>query len=257
MSQGTFKHIYGPVTSWRLGKSLGVDPLSGDQKVCTFDCIYCQIGSEETSSAERRIFVSTEDIIEEIESLPQIDVDYITFSGQGEPTLAKNLGEMISRIREIRREKIAVITNSSLLRQRDVQDDLSLADLVVAKLDAPSQENFTLVNRPNNAISFSDTIAGIKEFKARFKCRLALQIMFTKENKTSAKDIAKIAQEINPDEIQLNTPLRPSQAEPLNREEMSDIKSFFINMNIISVYDVEKKQIRPISEMDTLRRRKA
>jgi len=91
----SFKHIYGPVFSWRLGRSLGVDLLSAGKKACTFDCIYCQIGTAHPSASTRRIYVSTKAVVGEIKKLSRVHVDYITFSGSGEPTLAKNLGETI------------------------------------------------------------------------------------------------------------------------------------------------------------------
>ncbi|MDD5532218.1 MAG: hypothetical protein PHC52_05460 [Syntrophales bacterium] len=86
-----FKYVYGPVDSWRLGVSLGIDLLSQDAKVCTFDCSYCQLGRTPAYTTERRLYVSTEEILEEMAGLPEVEEDHITFSGIGEPTLARNL----------------------------------------------------------------------------------------------------------------------------------------------------------------------
>ena len=155
MSARNYRYIYGPVPSWRLGSSLGIDPLSRDGKVCSFDCIYCQIGETAFLTDERKTFVPAAKIINELDSLPALKIDYITFSGTGEPTLAENLGQMIKAIKQIRREKIAVLTNSSLMYREDVQRDLFLADFVVAKLDAPSQTIFELVNRPIKTIKIN------------------------------------------------------------------------------------------------------
>jgi len=127
-----FKYIYGPVPSWRLGSSLGIDPLSKDGKVCSFDCLYCQLGETKFLTDERKKFVPGEEVIGELDSLPTLKIDYITFSGMGEPTLASNLGQMIKAIKKIRKEKIAVLTNSSLMHREDVQKDLFCADFVVA-----------------------------------------------------------------------------------------------------------------------------
>lgn len=127
------------MASWRLGSSLGIDPLSKGEKVCTFDCVYCQIGKTKLLTDKRETFVTVRDIVEELDSLPPIEIDYITFSGTGEPTLAENLGQMMKAIKKIRNEKIAVLTNSSLMHREDVQKDLFTADLVVAKLDASSK----------------------------------------------------------------------------------------------------------------------
>lgn len=255
MKKEDFKYIYGPVPSWRLGSSLGIDPISGTGKVCTFDCIYCQLGKTKNLTDQRRKFIPVSEIIEELDLLPPVQIDYITFSGTGEPTLAENLGQMIKAIKKIRSEKIAVLTNSSLLNRKDVQEDLLLADFVVAKLDAGSQEVFEMVNRPLETIKFNAILEGIKDFKGIYKGKLALQIMFIAENKKYAETIAEIAKEINPSEVQINTPLRPCGVKPLSKEELSTIKGYFEGLNSISVYEGEKKKVKPISNEDTLKRR--
>jgi len=201
MTKKKYKYIYGPVPSWRLGSSLGVDPISGKNKVCTFDCIYCQIGKTKAFTTKRKVFIPVAKIIKEIKSLPPLKIDYITFSGAGEPTLAKNLGQIIKAVRRIRKEKIAVLTNSSLIYRKDVQNDLSAVDFVVAKLDAHCQNLFIEINQPVKTIKLDKIIRGIKQFKKTFSGKLALQIMFIKENKKYAKQIAKIAKGINPDKM--------------------------------------------------------
>jgi wyosine [tRNA(Phe)-imidazoG37] synthetase (radical SAM superfamily) len=255
MSNKSYKYIYGPVSSWRLGSSLGIDPVSGKRKICSFDCIYCQIGRTKIYSDERKIFVSVREVIEEIDSLAPMEIDYITFSGKGEPTLAKNLGQMIKTIKKIRSGRVAVLTNSSLMDREDVHRDLSLADFVAVKLDAASGEVFEAVNRPLETIKFDTVIKGIKKFRNCYKGKFALQIMFVEENKKHAEEIAKIAKDINPDEVQINTPLRPCDVEPLSRAQLDAVKVFFEGLNTISVYEAEKKQVTPISNKDTLRRR--
>jgi len=255
MSINLYKYIYGPVPSWRLGSSLGIDPVSSNDKICSFDCLYCQLWKTKHFTEERNVFVPVEKIIEELDSLPSLQIDYITFSGVAEPTLAKNLGQMIKTIKSIRNEKIAVLTNSSLLHKKDVQHDLLQADLVIAKLDAASQKIFEIVNRPISAIKFDMILQAIKKFRAVYKGKLALQIMFIEENKKYASDIAKTVKEINPDEVQLNTPLRPCGVKPISETEMADIKNHFRDVNSISVYETEKEEVVPISHEDTLRRR--
>ena len=134
-----YQYIYGPVSSWRLGRSLGVDAISHARgKLCNYDCIYCQVGKTKIFNTKRKIFVPTLKILREIESFPRTKIDYITFSGLGEPTLAKNLGQLIKGIRKIRKNKIAIITNASLINQKNVRKDLLLADLVMLKLDRKS-----------------------------------------------------------------------------------------------------------------------
>ena len=255
MSKRNYKYIYGPVPSWRLGSSLGIDPLSKSKKICTFNCIYCQVGKADILTTKRKVFVKASDIVEEIDSLPTLEIDYITFSGTGEPTLAKNLGQMIKAVKKIRNEKIAVITNSSLIDRKDVQEDLFAADLIIAKLDASTQSIFDVVNMPASIFKINTIIKAIKDFKSCYLGKLALQIIFIEENKKYAKEIAEIAREINPDEVQLNTPLRPCGIQPLPEDEINVIGNYFSGLNVVSVYKAEKRTIKPISSVDTLKRR--
>ncbi|MBN1621502.1 MAG: radical SAM protein [Endomicrobiales bacterium] len=255
MENKDFNYIYGPVPSWRLGSSLGIDPLSNEDKICSFDCIYCQIGKTVVFTLERKIYVWTEEIIKEIKSLPSVPIDYITFSGRGEPTLAKNLWYMIKAVKSLDIAKTAVITNSSLLHKEEVRKDLLAADFVVAKLDADSQETLSQINKPVKEITFDLILDGLKKFRAEYTGKLALQIMFIKENKDKAENIAKIAREMNPDEVQINTPLRPCKVKPLPREEVEEISGYFKGMNVISVYEAKKKEVKPISAEKTLIRR--
>lgn len=266
MVKRDYKYIYGPVPSWRLGSSLGIDPLSQEEKICSFDCIYCQIGKTTIFRNEKKLYVSTEDIISELEMLPQIKIDYITLSGRGEPSLAENLGQIIKAVKTIRREPVAVLTNSSLMDREDVREQLSLADFVVAKLDAYSQESFRKINKPASEIEFSNVLSGIKQFKKDYSGKLALQIMFLEENKENVAELAYLINYIKPDEIQINTPLRPSRVRPLSKDEIIKIKEQISatynslsggkSIDIVSVYDSkEHKQALPISNEDTLKRR--
>ncbi|MCK5534783.1 radical SAM protein [bacterium] len=253
-----YKYIYGPVFSWRLGRSLGIDPLSQAEKVCTYDCLYCQVGRASEFKCKRSVFVSTREIMEEIKKLPPVGIDYITFSGRGEPTLALNLGEMIRAVKDVRKEKIAVITNSSLLNEKEVREDLALADLVMAKLDAGTSGSFQSINNPSPDIKFEDMLLGIKKFRRGYKGKFALQIMFVEKNKNEAIELANLCREIKPAEIQINTPLRPSGVSPLSKEELKEIIGCFNNIDgvkVISVYDVEKKKVIPFTKEDTCKRR--
>jgi len=241
----SYKFIYGPVSSWRLGISLGIDPVyTGKGKVCPFDCIYCQVGKTRRYTCRRKRFIATDKIVREVESLPPIRADYVTLSGAGEPTLARNLGEIISWLKKKRHEKVAVLTNAALLSNASVRKSLCYADLVVAKLDAASEEVFKVVNKPAGHLRLKKVITGIKRFKKSFKGKLALQVMFLKENKHEVLGIAKIAREINPDIVQINTPTRPSRRMALSRREIKSIKKEFKGLKVVSVYDAKKKKVK-------------
>ncbi|MBN3039410.1 MAG: radical SAM protein [Candidatus Omnitrophica bacterium] len=250
-----FRYIYGPVPSWRLGSSLGIDLLSQADKVCSFDCIYCQIGKTKRCSVKKKLYVSSEKIVRELKRLPDVHIDYITFSGRGEPTLAKNLGQTIKAVKGMRKEPIAVLTNASLLFRKEVRKALALADLVALKLDADSQRLLNQVNQPAGTITFTKILKGIRVFRKEYRGKLALQIMFMKKNKKAAKKMAELAKAICPDEVQLNTPTRPSRVRPLSRKDMAGIKRYFRGMKAVSIYEAKRKKVRPISKKDTMTRR--
>lgn len=253
MIKSKLKYIYGPVYSWRMGMSLGIDPITASKKICNYDCIYCQLGRTTQFYTERENFVAVEDILKEISSLPPVNIDYYTFSGRGEPTLAKNLGAMIQAVRGQTKGKVAVITNAALIDQQEVQKDLMLADLVLAKLDACDEESLKAVDIPAEGIQIQTMIDGIKSFKRRFQGKLALQLMFVKENKQYAKAIAEIARDIAPDEIQVNTPLRPGGT-PLNEEDLSEIKKYFTGLPVMTVYEMERRDVEPFDDKETILR---
>jgi wyosine [tRNA(Phe)-imidazoG37] synthetase (radical SAM superfamily) len=248
--------IYGPVSSWRLGKSLGIDLLNTRRKVCSFNCIYCQLGETGQFIIEPREFINLEQLTSEIELLSPIKADYATFSGMGEPTLASNLGEAIELARSILDLPIAVLTNSSLMFQEDVRQQLAHADTVVAKLDVPNEELFAVVNRPAPGLHFDRIKDGIRLFRDRYRGKLALQVMFIEANKDYASEIAALARQISPDEVQIDTPLRPSKVKPLPRENIASIREKFSNLsNVITVYEAPKPEVLPLDLAETLRRR--
>lgn len=260
MEQSKYKFIYGPVSSWRLGRSLGIDPISLFQKTCTFDCVYCQAGRTEIFSGKREIFVPTESLIRELRSIPEVLLDSITFAGNGEPTLAENLGEMIRAVRKIRNEKISVITNASLIDRRDVMEDLLLADIVEAKLDASSAALFQTVSRPMPEILWENIVKGLKVFRKLYQGHLTLQVMFVASNKACAEAVAKIACQIIPEEVEINTPLRACAVQPLSREEIEEIASIFrgicgTKIKVRTVYEAKREKSRPFCQPSTERRR--
>lgn len=260
MEQPKYKYIYGPVSSWRLGRSLGIDPISSFQKTCTFDCVYCQTGKTEIFSGKREVFVPTEALLHELRSLPEVSVDYITFAGNGEPTLAKNLGEMIRAVRLVRPEKIAVITNASLINRRDVAEDLMLADLVEVKMDASSDAFLRVVNQPMSEILWEDIVEGLRAFRKVYQGHLTLQMMFIASNKSCAPALAKIAHQIGPEEVEINTPLRVCAVKPLSIEDMEEVTAIFrgicgAKIKVRSVYEAKREKSLPFCRPSTERRR--
>jgi wyosine [tRNA(Phe)-imidazoG37] synthetase (radical SAM superfamily) len=141
------------------------------------------------------------------------------------------------------------------MNRQDVREELSCADFVIAKLDACSQKSFMEINKPVAGMRFENVLEGMKIFRSHFQGKMALQIMFLQANVKYACAINEIAKEINPDEAQINTPLRHCAVDPLGREELARVKDIFAGLNVISVYESMKRHVTPISDEDTLKRR--
>ncbi|MBI1858627.1 MAG: radical SAM protein [Candidatus Melainabacteria bacterium] len=210
--------VYGPVDSWRLGKSLGID-LIMSPSTCSFNCTYCQLGFIQKITTERRIFVPTEKVIKDFLASNWKVADVITISGSGEPTLAKNIGEVIREIKKITTTPIAILTNATLLNDPEVRSDVIEADILSVKLDAPDDETLQAINRPASGINLETILSGIKKLKDDIKSlnpnssiltpELQIQIMFMPQNKNKTKELATLLSEIKPNEVALNTPTRP------------------------------------------------
>jgi wyosine [tRNA(Phe)-imidazoG37] synthetase (radical SAM superfamily) len=248
--------VYGPVPSWRLGRSLGIDPISTQSKTCSFDCVYCQLGRTAYPLAERRLFVTAEMLRQQLTAAKEASIDTITFSGVGEPTLAANLGELVEVVRaELGGHPVAILTNASLIWREDVQRDLMRFDIVVAKVDAPTEELFHAINRPIGQVELAQILDGIRHFRQGFTGKLALQMMFIEANQNQARQMAALARTCRPDEVQLNTPLRPCPVRPLSVSEMAAIEAEFAGLSTINVYTAERPQVVPLDMQATRRRR--
>jgi len=205
---------------------------------------------------ERKEFVPISRLVVELESVRGVAADYATFSGVGEPTLASNLGEAIEVVKSQLGLPVAILTNSSLMPREDVRQRLARADVVVAKLDAPTEELFHTINRPVINYSLTEVLEGLRRFRLEFRGKLALQMMFVEANKECANDMAGIAELLSPDEVQLNTPLRPCAVSPLPPEEISRIRQAFSRFkNVLTVYEATRPEVVPLNVEETRRRR--
>ena len=207
------KYIYGPVPSRRLGRSLGVDPIPS--KTCNYQCVYCQLGRTTYFTNTRENFFPKNQIISEIkEGIKQNEgkFDYITFVGSGEPTLYKDLRDLIVNAKKFSSKPICIITNGSLLHDKDVIDALLMADVILPSLDAGDEKSFVRINRPHLAIQFKNMIQGLINFKKQFSGKFWIETMVMKGLNDSKEELMKIKEqieEINPDRIDINIPIRP------------------------------------------------
>jgi len=210
------KYVYGPVPSRRLGLSLGIDIMPF--KLCTLDCLYCQLAKTTQKTIERSDYVPVEAVLAELKKkLAQgLQADFITISGSGEPTLNSQLGELIDGIKKITNIPVAVLTNGTLLTDKSVRADCGRADVVLPSLDAGDEQTFRRINRPHRSISIEKLIAGLCKFRDEFTGRIWLEVFLLEGLNTDADQIAKIKaaiKQIRPDRVQLNTAVRPV-AEP-------------------------------------------
>lgn len=200
--------VYGPIRSWRVGLSLGVDLLHINS-ICSFRCIYCQLGKINLHTTKRKIYVPTERVMSDLRASAWAEADIITLSGSGEPTLAANMGEVIREIKTWTRKPVLVLTNSSLLNDGAVRRELCKADQVFCKLDAATEESFRMINRPAKGITLRSVIEGIKKLRSERDGHLALQVMLMRFHQRQLEQLASILNEIRPDEVQIGAPLRP------------------------------------------------
>jgi wyosine [tRNA(Phe)-imidazoG37] synthetase (radical SAM superfamily) len=200
--------VYGPVTSWRFGQSLGID-LIRDISTCSFNCIYCQLGDIQDKTMARRFFVSTAQVLADLEQSAWQSSDIITLSGSGEPTLALNCGEVIEAIKGLTGKPVMVLTNGTLLHLPEVRKELAQADQVAVKLDAADEAGLKQVNRPVAGVTLENIVAGIAAFRKEYHGKLSVQMMFMPANLKEAEALAVLLCQIQPDEVQLNTPKRP------------------------------------------------
>lgn len=210
----SFNPVYGPIQSWRYGSSLGIDPI-GPCSTCSFDCVYCQLGVIEVHSRKRKIFVPTHNIQQALEqydfSSDQFKhrIDVITVSGSGEPTMALNLGEIITLLKSRFNHPVVILTNGSLLDDPQVRSALMLADRIAVKLDAITPSRFQAINRPVG-VELEHFLEQIRAFSAEYSGQLAFQTMLL--TAWSAEDKAQYINFVSdcmPDEVQLNLPKRP------------------------------------------------
>jgi len=220
------EHLFGPVPSRRLGFSLGIDVIP--VKTCTLNCVYCQLGPTTELTLERKPYVPAETIIAEVTKLLQKKprIDFLTFSGSGEPTLNSDLGKMIRDLKKITSIPVAVLTNGSLLYQKEMRQDLMEADVVVPSLDAVSEKIFQAVNRPHPNLKPEVMIEGLRKFSREYPGKIWLEVMLVKDVNDvpeELKRIREVIESIRVDNVQLNTVVRPPAEKGiqfLNRQEM-------------------------------------
>ncbi|KAF5420243.1 MAG: Wyosine [tRNA(Phe)-imidazoG37] synthetase, radical SAM superfamily [Candidatus Methanocomedens sp.] len=204
-------YAYGPVPSRRLGRSLGVSPIP--HKTCSYNCIYCQLGQTGKLQVKRESFYPKEDILSDIEKVMNFaNADHITFVGDGEPTLCKDLGWLIKSCKNKWQIPVAVITNGSIFFMEDVRQDLKSSDVVLPTLDAGSEEVYRTLNRPHGSIGFEEMLQGQVDFRKKYPGKIWLEVMLVKDvndSDESLMEIKEAIEQVKPDRIYISVPIRP------------------------------------------------
>jgi len=210
---------FGPVPSRRLGRSLGINNIP--PKVCTYSCVYCQLGRTIKMRVERSAFYEPEDVLRDVQDKVERakeageSIDYLTFVPDGEPTLDVNLGREIELLRPLG-IKIAVISNGSLVWREDVREDLLGADWVSLKMDSVREEVWRRINRPHGSLQLTSILDGALEFAQAFKGELATETMLVKgvnDGDDHIREVAGFLARLKPATAYLAIPTRPPAEE--------------------------------------------
>ncbi len=207
--------VFGPVPSRRLGKSVGINNIP--PKICTYSCVYCQLGRSLKMVADRQEYYDPSDLL--IEAKEKITnaktnneaIDYLAIVPDGEPTLDKNLGELIELLKPLG-FKVAVITNSTLLQRPDVREDISKADWVSVKIDTLDENTWRKIDRPHKKIVFDSMLNGIKTFSREYNGQFVTETMLIRNLNDDIENITKVAEfirKIKPSIAYLSIPTRP------------------------------------------------
>ncbi|STQ88805.1 radical SAM protein [Helicobacter pullorum] len=191
--------IFGPVQSRRFGESLGID-LSPKTKQCNYDCLYCELKGKKAQDSMQEI-LEVEEILEAIKKgLKQFkNIQSLTITANGEPTLYPYLYELMLRLEDIKGGvQTLLLTNGSLLWDLSVSRACLLFDKVKFSLDAISPEVFKKIDRPTKNISLEQILQGIYQFSADFSGELYAEILFVKNINDNLDEIKKMARFLAP-----------------------------------------------------------
>jgi len=236
--------VFGPVPSRRLGRSLGINNIP--PKVCTYSCVYCQVGTTIKMQTERKEFYNPEQIFSEvkykIEKASKLGetTDYLSFVPDGEPTLDKNLGYEISLLKPLR-IKIAVITNSSLLWHDDVRDELSKADWVSVKVDTVNDKLLHKINRPHGSLDLNKILNSIRSFSDEYNGYLVSETMLVKglnDTDESLKPTVEFLSGLNLKKSYISIPTRPPAEQWVRPPESESVNKAYQIFNS-SIDEVE------------------
>ncbi len=261
-----YKYIFGPINSRRFGLSLGID-LSPDEKSCNFDCLYCELSVAALKDKIKNPPI-VEDILGEVSvalrEYPNLDV--ITITANGEPTLYSDLDKLVDGLNSIKGDvKLLILSNASNIYKREIQDVLKKIEIVKLSLDCATQECFRKIDRSLKEITIDMIIDGLKSFREIYSGELVIEILVVKGVNDSIDDMKRLNEVLNkikPDRIDLGTIDRPPAyiVEGVSEDRLNELSSYFSTLPIHLVYknrpkekiDYSKDQIRSMIKMRPL-----
>ncbi len=253
--------IYGPVLSRRFGYSLGIDIIP--YKTCTYDCVYCQLGKTTNKTVERKRYtkVNIKKFLQDLKNIISSDkkIDYITFSGLGEPTLNSDIGILIERVKKVTDIPVVVLTGGGILYKEDVINDIKNADLIKVSLDAPNDRVLKKINRPHHNINFQKNLDGLKQLLGSFNGKVWLEIMLVKginDAIETANEFKSIIDGIGNgiEKIHLNTTVRPTGGEDVfipDLKRLLEIKKILGEKAEIIKYKETKSQDKQRNNLES------
>ncbi len=225
-----YKHLFGPVPSRRLGISLGIDLVP--HKTCSYNCIYCECGKTTDLTAERREYVPTAEVIEELDSYlsESPKLDYITFSGSGEPTLHNGIGEITWFLKGKYPEyRIALLTNGSLFFDKKMRDEVMDIDVIIPSLDSATEIGFMKIDRPCSSLKVEKIIAGLVDLRKEFSGEFWLEIFVVPGLNDTKEELSALSESVHriaPERIQLNTLDRPGVVDWIRAATQEEMERF-------------------------------
>ncbi|SDP55055.1 radical SAM protein [Desulforhopalus singaporensis] len=204
--------VFGPVPSRRLGRSIGVNNIP--PKICSYSCVYCQLGASLKMTAEREQFYDPYDLLSEVKkkiasvAINNQSADYLTLVSDGEPTLDQNLGTLIELMKPLG-FRIAVITNATLLNDPEVRKDLGDADWVSVKVDTLDEKIWKKIDRPHRKIAFASMLDGIRLFSREYRGTLVTETMLVRDLNSDMAKVAQFIKTLCPSTAYLSVPTRP------------------------------------------------
>ncbi len=231
-----FKYLFGPVFSRRLGKSLGIDLIPF--KTCNLNCLYCECGLTTNLTSERKEYIKVADVIDELEQFlaDNGDVDFVTFSGSGEPTLNSGVLEIAKYIKTNHPKfKICLITNSLTLTDEQFFKELvnggtSDIDLIIPSLDAVSQSVFKKINQPAANYQIEEITKKLIEFSHKFSGKIWLEIFVlpgVNDSKQELEWFKQILPKVKAEKVQLNCLDRPAPYDWVKTATESEMNHFY------------------------------